>query len=321
MATVQISIPKTLGALLIGGLFASMLSGFVIIQVVVYFKTYQSDHNRLKILVLAVWLLDTCHTICIWLSLWSYFIDYYGNFLHIDDIHWSLALSVLFPAFLTLLVHIFFAQRIFMLSKRNYILTIPIVVLAILRLVSACVTTSFMLRLGTFTTFKADVKFIFTTGLALSTSVDVIITASLFVLLQSSRTGAATLDAVIDTLIRYTFETSTLTCAGTIASMLCWIIIPNNLIFMGLHFVIGKLYANSLLVTLNTRESIRRARSQDHGLRVDIMKENRKPHKCHDSGDMTLHSSHGSQVDDKLKEERFLKVEVVVERSVQMEQP
>jgi hypothetical protein len=204
-----------------------------------------------------------------------------------------------------------------MLSKRNYYLTIPIVVLAVLRLVSACVTTSFMLHLGTFTSFRASVSFIFTTGLALSTTVDVIITACLFTLLQSSRTGAATLDAVIDALIRYTFETSTLTCAGTIASMLLWAIIPTNLIFMGLHFVIGKLYANSLLVTLNTRESIRRGRSQDHGLRVDIMKERRtgKTHKSHDSGEITLQSS---QVDNKSKEER---VEVVVERNVQMEQP
>lgn len=314
MATIQ----KTFGALLIGALFASMLSGFVIIQVVVYFKLYPADRTRLKVLVLAIWFLDTCHTICIWLSLWSYFIDNYGNQSNINNIHWSLALSVLFPAFLTFLVHNFFAHRIFMLSKRNYILTVPIVVLACLRLISANVTTSFMLKLGNFPAFKADVPFIFTTGLALSTSVDVIITASLFILLQSSRTGAATLDAVIDALIRYTFETSTLTCAGTIASMLCWIIIPNNLIFMGLHFVIGKLYANSLLVTLNTRESIRRARSQDNGLRVDIMKESRhKPQKSHDSADITVHSSHASQ-DNKLKEE---KVEVVIERSVQMEQP
>jgi len=280
---------------------------------------YPSDHTRLKVLVLTVWFLDTCHTICIWLSLWSYFIDFYGDSVNINNIHWSLALSVLFPAFLTFLVHNFFAHRIFMLSKRNYYLTVPIVVLAILRLVSACVTTSFMLKLGTFPDFQAHVKFIFTTGLALSTTVDVIITASLFVLLQSSRTGAATLDAVIDALIRYTFETSTLTCAGTIASMLCWAIIPSNLIFMGLHFVIGKLYANSLLVTLNTRDSIRRARSQGHGLRVDIMKDSRKTHKSHDSGDVTTLQS--SQVESKSKEERFMKVEVVVERNVQMEQP
>jgi len=207
-----------------------------------------------------------------------------------------------------------------MLSKRNYLLTVPIVVLAILRLVSACVTTAFMLHLETFSRFRSDVKFIFTTGLALSTAVDILITASLFALLHSSRTGAATLDAVIDALIRYTFETSTLTCAGTIASMLCWAISPYNLIFFGLHFVIGKLYANSLLVTLNTRDSIRRARSHDHGLRVDINKGTRKSTKSHDSSDGTLLSSHTSQADNKPKEERFMKVEVVVERSVQKEQ-
>jgi hypothetical protein len=274
---------------------------------------YPSDRKRLKALVLTIWFLDTCHTICIWLSLWSYFIDNYGNLSDINNIPWALALSILFPAILTFFVHNFFALRIFMLSKRNYYLTIPIVVLAVLRVVSATVTTAFMLHLHTFTRFRADVRFIFTTGLALSTAVDVIITGSLYALLQSSRSGMATLDAVIDALIRYTFETSTLTCAGTIASMLCWAIIPNNLIFMGLHFVIGKLYANSLLVALNTRESIRRAHSQDKGLRVDMLKEPRKPHKSHDSGEITLRSSHVSQVDNKLNEG----VEVVVERDVE----
>jgi len=316
-----IDIPKTFGALLIGGLFSALLSGFVIVQVIVYFKLYPSDLTRLKVLVLAVWFLDTCHSICIWLSLWSYFIDHFGNAPQINVIHWSLALSVLFPALLTLLVHMFFAHRIFMLSKRNYFLTAPIVILAILRLASACTTTSFMLHLHTFSRFKQDVRFIFTTGLALSTTIDVIITASLFVLLQTSRTGAATLDAVIDALIRYTFETSSLTCAGTIASMLCWCIIPNNLIFFGLHFGIGKLYANSLLVTLNTRETVRRARSQgsggEHGLQkgLRIPSEHRRP-RPRDSGSgesLTFPGSITITDSEKGREER---VEVVVERTV-----
>jgi len=273
-------------------------------------------------LVLIVWFLDTCHTVCIWLSLWSYLIDNYGNLPGINNIHWSLALSVQFPAILTFFVHIFFAQRIFMLSKRNYILTVPIAALAVLRVVSGSVTTAFMLHLHTFTRFKHDVRFIFTTGLSLSTTVDILITASLFFLLQTSRTGAATLDAVIDSLIRYTFETSSLTCAGTIASMLCWTIIPNNLIFMGLHFVIGKLYANSLLVTLNTRETIRRTHSQGSGLRVNVIQGSRQRHGKHnDSDQFTLPStavspSTVSPTDTKFKEER---VEICVEQCVQTE--
>jgi hypothetical protein len=42
--------------------------------------------------------------------------------------------------------------------------------------------------------------------------------------------------------------------------MFFWLFMSHNLIFMGMHFAIGKLYANSLLVTLNTRNAIRRGR-------------------------------------------------------------
>jgi len=190
----------------------------------------------------------------------------YGNVNDVNNVHLTLALSIIITAILTLLVHTFYAHRILMISRRNYFLTTPIITLAILRLVSATVTTAYLLKLHTFSAFKHDVRWIFTIGLALSSAVDIMITTSLCVLLQTSRSGLEKSNAAIDSLIKYTFETGALTCAATIASMLCWSINPGNLIFMGLHFVIGKLYANSLLVSLNTREGmrekLRRARSR-----------------------------------------------------------
>ncbi|PPR03478.1 hypothetical protein CVT26_007884 [Gymnopilus dilepis] len=282
MASVDIA--RSFGALLVGGLFASLLSGFVMVQTYLYYKMYPSDLKQLKTLVFSIWFLDTCHTAFIWSALWSYLIDNYGDANDIDIIHWNVAarLTIVMTAILTFLVHFFFAHRIFMLSKKNYYITTPIVLLACLRLVSACVTTAEMFHFGTFSGFRdaikvrdapssqtyhpADIgKWIFTTGLALSTAVDILITGSLFILLHTSRTGAAkilpSLNAVIDALIMYAFETGFLTCAGTVISMICWLVMPSNLIFMGLHFVIGKLYATSLLVTLNMRENIRRGRS------------------------------------------------------------
>jgi len=258
----EVDIPKSFGALLLGGLFASLLTGLVFVQVVVYFKMYPGDRRQIKALVLVIWFLDTSHTAFIWSSLWSYLIDDYGFPMVVDEIHWSLAMTIVMTAILTFFVHLFFAHRIFILGRRNYWLAAPIVTLAFLRLFSASVTTGQMLHLGTFSRFKEKIRWIFTTGLSLSTAVDVLITASLFGLLQSSRTGAANLNAVIDALIKYSFETGALTCAGTAVSMICWLTMPNNLIFMGLHFVIGKLYANSILVTLNTRDTIRRTRSK-----------------------------------------------------------
>jgi len=258
-------VPKTFGALLLGGLFAAVLSGVVAVQVIVYFKLYPSDAFRTKLLVLVIWFLDTCHTGFIWAALWEYFIQQYGEREGIDFIPWNIALTIVFTAVLTFFVHCFFAHRIFMLSQRNWFITIPILSLAVLRLVSACATTGTMLHFHSFNKFALHVRWLFTLGLALSSCVDIIITCSLFYLLQTSRTGAASLNIVIDSLIRYAFETGSLTCAGTIVSMVCWVAMRNNLIFMGLHFVISKFYANSLLVTLNTRQTLRHARASQSG--------------------------------------------------------
>jgi hypothetical protein len=104
-------------------------------------------------------------------------------------------------------------------------------------------------------------QWVFTLGLSMSSVADILITVSLFGLLQTSRTDAESINAIIDSLILYTFETGSLTCAGTIVDMACWVSMKSNLIFLGIHFVIGKLYANSLLVTLNTRRGLRRGQT------------------------------------------------------------
>lgn len=132
-----VDVPRTFGALMIGGLFASILAGTVAVQVIVYFKLYPKDSYKLKLLVLWIWFLDTCHTVCIWTSLWNYLIDHFGDTGRIHYIPTTLALTIVFTATLTIFVHLFFAHRIFMLSKRNWALTIPVVILAFLRLTAA----------------------------------------------------------------------------------------------------------------------------------------------------------------------------------------
>ncbi|KAK0470990.1 hypothetical protein IW261DRAFT_1612324 [Armillaria novae-zelandiae] len=282
---------NTYGAVTIGALSASLLSGAVAIQTILYYKLYPSDSIRVKTLVFAVWLLDLSHTCFVWVSLWDMIISHYGS---LDIIPWSIPVTIVITAVLTFLVHCFFAYRIFMrsspplcstcrqlisaVSKRNWFLTCPILILAAFRLASACVTTSEMLRLKTYSAFKADFRWVFTLGLALSSAVDILITGSLFGLLRTSRSDAENLKAVIDSLILYTFETGSLTCAATIIDMICWITMSSNLIFMGLHFVIGKLYANSLLVTLNTRRGLRRGQSYSAGrMGSAILLDSRRP--------------------------------------------
>ncbi|KAJ7508419.1 hypothetical protein B0H11DRAFT_1964884 [Mycena galericulata] len=249
-------IPKTLGALLIGGFFASVLAGMVNIQTVFYFRSYTKDPMQIKSLIFVVWSLDTLHSGFIWAGLWFFLIRNYGQFDTVDFIPWSIALTVIMTALVTFLVHCFFAHRIFLLSKRNWFMTLPVIVLTLLRLVAASVSTWEMLHYHSFPLFRQHARWIFTLGLSVSSAVDILITGLLVYLFQSNRTGSGRLNHLIDKWILYGLETGSLTCLGTIASMLCWVIAPQNLVFLGLHLVIGKLYANSLLVTLNMRKSI-----------------------------------------------------------------
>jgi len=117
-----------------------------------------------------------------------------------------------------------------------------------------------MLALKRFSVFIKEFRWVFTLGLSLSSTVDILITTTLCYNLETSRTGSSQLNRVINLLMLYTFENGLLTCIATIVSMICWLSMPHNLIFMGIHFVISKLYANSLLVALNTRRQIRRGK-------------------------------------------------------------
>ncbi|KAJ7747208.1 hypothetical protein B0H14DRAFT_2984926 [Mycena olivaceomarginata] len=91
-----------------------------------------------------------------------------------------------------------------------------------------------------FELLKVHARWIFTLGLAVSSTVDILISGLLVYLFRSNRTEAGRI--------------------GTVMSMICWLAIP-NLVFLGLYFVIAKLYANSLFITLNTRNSIHPGKS------------------------------------------------------------
>jgi len=213
-------------------------------------------------MVASIWFLDTLHTCLVMGSVWNYLIPHFGDVPRVDFIPWTVAMSIAVTAILTIIVHCFLVRRIYRLTQNEWRITTPILILAVLRLCAACVTTAEMIRIKSFIGFSHQFRWVFTLGLALSSAVDVIITIILCYKLRSSRTGSRGMDNIIDTLVLYTFETGSLTCAGTVLSMICWLTMPHNRLFLALHFMIAKLYANSLLATLNTRKTLSESRTK-----------------------------------------------------------
>ncbi|KAF8835499.1 hypothetical protein BDN67DRAFT_1005827 [Paxillus ammoniavirescens] len=285
-----VNVPATYGALLVGGFVAAALAGIVTVQSFIYLKLYPHDVLQTKAIVGVVWSLDTAHTALVCASIWIYLIENFGDTAKIDMIPGTLAMTVALTAILTFVVHCFFAQRIHKLSRRNWRITAPLMAFAFLRLCSASgekddlitcspraerfmtgllVTTAEMIHMRTFSSFKAKFRWIFTLGLALSCFVDIMIAGFLCYSLRSNRKASSSMDRVINSVILYTFENNSLTSAATVVSMICWLTMPSNLVFMGLHFVIGKLYANSLLATLNARRRLQNERAQ-RGLSAEL---------------------------------------------------
>jgi len=255
-----VDIPGTLGALFIGGFVAAGLSGVVCSQAFAYFKNYPSASPLLKALAAVVWILDFLHIIWVVCALWDHLISHFGQGAQVDYIPWSLAMSIAFTATLTILVHLFLIHRIYKLSHGNLFISFPLVILACARLCFACLTTAKMIQLRSLAQFVRLYTFSFTSGLALSSGLDVLITFSLCFLLYKNRKDHPSTNHILDKLTLYTFENGLLTCIVAFTSLICWLTKGSNLVFMGLHFVISKFYANSFFATLNTRRLVHSAR-------------------------------------------------------------
>ncbi|KAL0068954.1 hypothetical protein AAF712_003947 [Marasmius tenuissimus] len=92
---------------------------------------------------------------------------------------------------------------------------------------------------------------------ALAAAGDVYITGSLSFLLHRSRTGFQRSDAIITKLIHFTVNTGLLTTCCAVGSLISILAAPTTFIYIAFFFTIGRLYANSLLCTLNARSYIR----------------------------------------------------------------
>jgi len=256
----MVDVARTFGALLVGGVVSVMFTGVTWAQSVVYIKLFPKDTVGVKSLVLAVWLLDTLHSVFILVSLWNYLITHFGNEAAIDAVPTSLALTIVTTAILTFIVQLFFIYRVFILAKRNYYIACPIAVLACLRLCFACLTSSRFIQLRSITKFVELYSWSFTTGLCLSAAVDVLVTFFMCYWLRRRRDRYSSLNKVLDTLMLYAFENGLLTTVAAMVSLVTWLTMNQNLIFMATHFVILKFYANSLLATLNARADLQRSR-------------------------------------------------------------
>ncbi|KAE9391099.1 hypothetical protein BT96DRAFT_320315 [Gymnopus androsaceus JB14] len=238
-----------LGMTLLGLLFSSILYGVALSQVYTYYKRFPRDSYSVKILVVATLILDTTSVVFECLACWYYLVTTGPMSWAVWSLNAELAVSMLISG----IAEAFMIYRVWMLSSRKNILTCILLLFALLHFTSGEVSAAQFLELKRFAEF-GSVEIASILRLSSACVCDTGIAVSLCYFLQQKRTGYKRTDEIIDHLIIFSINSGLITSVASIACLVTYITIPKTWVYFTLCFLITRLYSNTFLCALNSRQ-------------------------------------------------------------------
>jgi len=246
---------RILGPIVLAVVVNAAVYGTCIIQWYTYYTSGYKDPWYTRLLVAWVCILDTLHTAAATYMLWEFVVPNFGNpqvFVHLP---WPYPTTPIFITLASVPIQIFLAYRIKCLSH-SVLLFIGISALSLAQ--GACGFAGGVLATANPDPANfANLLPIATSWISIAVFVDVWITLSLLYYLRKSKTGFKRTDNVIERLIRTAIETASF---GALFCIIDVIVFTKH-INTNLHFFFalpqGRIYTNTLMMTLNSRASLR----------------------------------------------------------------
>ncbi|KAJ7499884.1 hypothetical protein FB451DRAFT_1385547 [Mycena latifolia] len=260
---------STYGVWLVSLFIETILYGMGVLQAWIYFAGRPADRVSIKSTVLIVLALETIQVIFFFRSSYFRFVERFGQ-LQLDLI-WADSLQLLAAYLSAFLVQLFFAGRIYHLTKGRGRFSLSafgiytILALAVVQILAGIAQTILSYKLRSFLKLS-ETKPITTLQAAASLACDLLITAYLCLFLKSQKGEMMKTNSMMDGLIYDAINRGTLTALSSGITMVLFLVLPDTFwFFLGLA-PSSKLYMNSMLATLNTRQRIRdKMASNDKG--------------------------------------------------------
>ncbi|KAF9459532.1 hypothetical protein BDZ94DRAFT_1300501 [Collybia nuda] len=252
-----VTLGNTIGAAFLGTVAAAILFGVTNIQVYLYFQNYPQDWRVQKISVFTLWILDIIHLSLTVAAVYHYLIDSFGIPEALGLVIWSFKLQIAVNVIIVVLVQTLYAVRVWKLG-RHYQRIWPVIVAIV---VASGYAIGIILAVKTYniSTFVEleGMAWVVYASFTSSTVIDVVIATAMCFYLIRSRSGFAGTNNKIIIIVRMTLISGFLTSACSLAALIAYAAMPNNLVFLGIEFLLTKLYINSFLAMLNARQSVR----------------------------------------------------------------
>ncbi|KAI0353670.1 hypothetical protein OH77DRAFT_1426904 [Trametes cingulata] len=251
-----VSLGPAPGAYLICTFLGLISYGIALHQIYRYTRIHSSDPYIIKCYVVILGVLDMFHTVLAVHLNYRHLVTDYFQPTNLSQPVWSLSVQPLVIGVILVVCQIFFAARVYLLSKKYRIIValVCILSLAILGCSTAFTVKGFTVDDVNDLNHYASLQ---SAGFGATIAADVMLTSVLILALHRSRTGFTQTDSKIDVLIAYAISTGLIPVIFAAVCFITAIADPGNLLFGALDFVCTKIYVNSVLAALNLRQSLK----------------------------------------------------------------
>ncbi|KAK0187538.1 hypothetical protein F5146DRAFT_1140954 [Armillaria mellea] len=278
-AVVVPSLGTTIGAAYVGAMLSSLLFGITVLQVFIYYRDYPNDWQLYRYSVGILWILDALHLSLTIHAIYHYTVDSFGDYAALGNIVWSYKLQILVNVIIIVFVQSLYAVRLWKFG-RHFHRFLPWIVIFVVACGFVGVCEDLLLidteqyvkkreqcsctkRSYTITAFTglASMDWAIDAAFATSTGIDFFISFAMCYYLHKSRSISefSSTNSRLLVLMWFVLMSGLATSACSTIALITFIVLPNTLVFLGVEFLLTKLYVNSLLSMLNARKRLQEA--------------------------------------------------------------
>ncbi|KAH7929264.1 hypothetical protein BV22DRAFT_1116995 [Leucogyrophana mollusca] len=267
VGTVGIDLSSDFNALYLGITLAVGLTGITVVQAWTYVND-NKDPLLLRAFVAILLLADIGTTFLDVQVMHFCLITNFGNLAPLAVTTKAGLAEFILTVIVVYLVQIFFVTRIYLLQKERWWISVAIsfqLLFATGALGTGIVALADLVKHPTVQILATtENKIMFGITGSFSAVADVMITASLTVLLSSAKSGVKRTNTVLQKLIVFIVSRGLMVSVTQVLFLIVYLIRPDKLWWVPLHFISSKLYVITMVAMLNERSQLRSQRGGIH---------------------------------------------------------
>jgi len=252
-----LDIRNTFGQILIATIVGTIFYGITLLQTGMYLnKYYSKDRGIMVSLVIFLCLMDTMTWILETYTVWFYFVVNYANPAALPVPVWSLKLEPGFTYTVALIANLFFIEKIYLVSNRNKFLALFLTLVALGSWGSGLAITALVFEFDLVSNTQINRATL--TQKVFSTVMEFLITIFMCWLFKSNQSGISKrTDRTLTRLIVFSLSRGIVMNMVQLLYTIVYFVFPDQLYWVVFHFMLGKLFTNSVIASLNVREMMR----------------------------------------------------------------